>query len=94
MHLHGPVCLEGPISRERGWWNGPAHSPPASHPARSATERVAAMNDFPTPPSPADSAIRIDLVERIRQEIADGIYETPEKWDTALDRLLKRLEEE
>ena len=38
--------------------------------------------------------IRIELVQRIRREIAAGTYETPEKWDAALDRLLDHLERE
>lgn len=38
------------------------------------------------------AAVRADLVERVRREIANGTYETPEKWDVALDRLLDRLE--
>jgi len=41
---------------------------------------------------PSDPAIRIDLVQRVRREIAAGTYETPEKWEAALDRLLERLE--
>ena len=32
--------------------------------------------------------IRIDRVADIRRQIADGIYETPEKMDAALDRIL------
>jgi len=32
--------------------------------------------------------IRIDRVAEIRRQIADGSYETPEKMDAALDRLL------
>ena len=35
--------------------------------------------------------IRIDRVADIRRQIADGSYETPEKIDAALDRLLDRL---
>jgi hypothetical protein len=34
------------------------------------------------------------LVQRIRKEIADGSYDTPEKWDAALDRLFDQLEKE
>ena len=33
------------------------------------------------------AGIRQDLVERVRREIAEGTYETPEKWEAALDRL-------
>jgi hypothetical protein len=39
------------------------------------------------------SAIRADLVARVRREIAAGTYETPEKWEAALERLLRRLAE-
>ena len=35
--------------------------------------------------------IRLDKVSAIRAAIADGSYETPEKLDLALDRLLERL---
>jgi hypothetical protein len=35
--------------------------------------------------------IRWELVERVRQEIADGTYDTQEKREFALDRLLDRL---
>jgi hypothetical protein len=32
--------------------------------------------------------IRQELVARIRQEILAGTYDTPEKWEAALERLL------
>jgi hypothetical protein len=37
---------------------------------------------------------RAALVERVRREIAAGTYETPEKWEAALDRLSRRLDAE
>ena len=37
------------------------------------------------------SDIRMDRVAAIKAAIADGSYETPEKLDIALDRLLERL---
>jgi len=36
--------------------------------------------------------IRKGLVERVRREIAEGTYDTPEKWQAALDRLAGDLE--
>jgi hypothetical protein len=39
-------------------------------------------------------AIRTELVERVRRAIAAGVYETPEKWNAALERLLHHLEPE
>jgi hypothetical protein len=40
---------------------------------------------------PESDDIRHDLVARVRQEIAAGTYETPEKWQAALDRLAEDL---
>jgi Anti-sigma-28 factor, FlgM len=38
--------------------------------------------------------IRVDLVARIRQEIAEGRYDTVEKWDAAVEHMFARLERE
>jgi anti-sigma28 factor (negative regulator of flagellin synthesis) len=39
-----------------------------------------------------DPNIRYDLVARVRREIANGTYDTEEKLDAALARLLERLD--
>jgi hypothetical protein len=39
-----------------------------------------------------ESRVRTELVERVRREIADGSYDTPEKLAIALERMLNRLE--
>jgi len=39
----------------------------------------------------SSSGIRFDLVNRIKREIAAGSYDTPDKMDIAVDRLLARL---
>jgi hypothetical protein len=36
--------------------------------------------------------IRHELVARVRREIAAGVYETPEKMEAALERLLARCD--
>jgi hypothetical protein len=41
----------------------------------------------------ATEDFRPDLVERVRHEIAAGIYDTPDKWEEALDRLFDRVEQ-
>jgi len=41
-----------------------------------------------------EAGIRVDLVARVRQEIADGTYDTPDKLEIALERLLARPERE
>jgi hypothetical protein len=35
--------------------------------------------------------IRTDLVARVRQQIADGTYDTPERWEAALDKLARAM---
>lgn len=35
--------------------------------------------------------MRVDLIARVRQEIADGTYDTPDRWEEALDRLADQL---
>lgn len=42
------------------------------------------INDLPE--------IRHERVEEIRQQIASGVYETPEKLEIALDRLMDELQ--
>lgn len=41
-----------------------------------------------------EAPIREDLVAEIRRQIAEGTYETPEKLEIALARLLDRLHDE
>lgn len=89
MFTHLPACLKGPVTQDRGWWPRTdeesmdhEESTPLDRTGRNAVPRL------------DDPDIRQDLVERVRQEIADGTYDTPEKWEAALDRLLDRLERE
>ena len=42
--------------------------------------------------SPAEPDIRWELVDRVRKEIAEGTYETEEKLEKALERMLDELE--
>ena len=81
MRHHGPSCLDGPVSRTHDWWSTPTpdHPEPAQDPSRAPAD---------------DPEIRRHLVEQIRREIALGTYETPERWDVALDRLLRHLEQD
>jgi len=84
MHRHGPDCLEGPVTRNRLRW--------LALMAAGAT----GSPEVPSTPSPTqeDPPLRQDLIERVRREIAAGVYDTPEKWEQALDRLLQKLEAE
>ena len=84
MVRHGPTCLTGPVSKARVLWFW-------TDSGATQTENI--ILEPPTMPDPLSSRtdIRIDLVQRVRREIAAGVYETPEKWDAALDNLLDRL---
>src|SRR5436305_1247759 len=79
MQTHLSGCYKGPFTRDRNWW------PRAAEELENSPESV---------PSLDDPNIRADLVRRVRREIAAGTYDTPEKWEAALDRLLDRLERE
>jgi len=87
MHEHGPDPLLGPVRGTRAWWKGMAAPP----------EQVAEGPPIPDKPvkkrrKKEATPIRTELVERVRKEIAAGTYDTQEKWEAALDRLLDRLD--
>lgn len=84
MHEHGPDELAGPIRGSAAWWQGMA-APPES-------EEVAVKDEKPARKRKNVQPIRTELVERIKKEIAAGTYDTPEKWEAALDCLLDRLD--
>jgi hypothetical protein len=82
MHHHDPSEHAGPLRGTTAWW-------------RSPQERAGLQESPQQAPSTGDKSsdgIRHDLVQRVRREIAAGTYDTPEKWQAALDRLLQRLE--
>jgi hypothetical protein len=82
MYRHGPESLAGPFSRARVSWLFPAAEGLTGEPP--CTPQLANS-------APKEGEVRLDLVERIREEIAAGVYETPEKWEAALDQLARHL---
>jgi hypothetical protein len=44
-------------------------------------------------PNPDGAPVRRDLVARVRRAIAEGTYDTPERFEAALAILLRRLGE-
>lgn len=89
-------------SSPRGWhrWRMTVCPTPPSPPAAAAA--FDRMTRLPMPAADADPApvadelpgpdgIRHDLVARIRQQIADGTYDTEEKWLRAEEALLRRV---
>ena len=91
MHIHGTPHIHGPHG---------INAPHAPFRGQSAPGAPAARSSDRVDISPAAEAaiqatetreIRRDLVERIRSQIADGTYETPDKLDAALERLLDEI---
>jgi hypothetical protein len=78
MHKHD--SWEGPVRGSRAWWRGLGEAGAASGPPTTDDEEK-------------KTSIRWDLVRRIKEEIAQGAYDTPERWDAALERLWERLNE-
>jgi negative regulator of flagellin synthesis FlgM len=83
-HVHGPHSLQGPYSarsnaaRPNFSVNGTGDQLDISAAAQAAIDAV----------DQAEDGFRADLVARVKNEIAAGTYETAEKLDSALSRLL------
>lgn len=82
MQRHGPTEFIGPLRGTTVWWHGTQEAAAAAHPEQESK---------PAEKTDNSDGIRHELVERVRREIAAGVYDTPEKWEAALDRLLARL---
>jgi hypothetical protein len=85
MFRHSPSCLEGPVSRALSCWAGQKS---LSVHANRCPENSSAPDALPP-----TTEIRTELVQRIRREIAEGRYETDDKWEAALQVLFQRLHE-
>lgn len=80
MHEHGPNPLDGPVRGTSAWWHS-AH-------AEDISKNILWVESHDS-----DHEIRVDLVARVRKEIAAGTYDTPERWQAALDLMLDRLDD-
>ena len=89
MYNHPSSPFAGPVTQARSWWADDQSS--ATLLAQPFDLEEVVMNAGDDESLRSRRPIRWDLVHRVRREIADGIYETPEKWDVALDRLMDRL---
>ena len=84
MLQDGHTSVPRPVRGTPGWWQelGKAARPSAiATTCKKKRKKRGRSSPF----------IRSELVERVRREIAAGTYETPEKWQAALDRLLDSL---
>jgi hypothetical protein len=84
MYRHASTCLKGPVSRSRAWWQD-VPGEEFDRAGSTVVEEVVRGR--------RRGGMRLDLIARVRREIAEGSYDTPEKWEAALDRLLERLDQ-
>lgn len=92
MEIHGPGALGGPspVSQPRPVQQ--PHDPGASAPLASPADEVEIsemgkrLDDLS-----GHSEIRKERVDEVRRAIEAGTYETPEKLDLAIERLLDEL---
>jgi hypothetical protein len=78
MYRKGVPCLVGIVARKR------------RSAAQPVPESIPVLRNE-SPRNTEAAVMRLELVERVRQEIAAGAYDTPERWEAALDRLADRL---
>ncbi|MDR3199269.1 MAG: flagellar biosynthesis anti-sigma factor FlgM [Planctomycetaceae bacterium] len=93
QYIHGAHNLQGPH-----------RTVPAQESSAAATRYAALQDDIQfsdealqlsslsNSNSSSSSGIRFDLVNRIKAEIAAGTYDTPDKMDIAVDRMIGRLQ--
>lgn len=83
----------GPMNRL--WPSGLPRSAPAPGNGKPAIERGAGRDTAEISQAALrfsrSGGVRQDLVERVRQEIADGTYVTPERTDAAAEAMLRAL---
>lgn len=91
MHSHGPKSLEGPIRGTPGWWQELGKSQQPSSGTTTVRKKKTKKSGHRNYSGAPGGSIRNELVERIRREIEAGTYETPEKWEAALENLLEKL---
>ena len=84
-HVHGPHAINPPHIAHRG-------QPSTSSPTVQSVDRLDISPAAEAAARAAEAApIRTDLVNHIRAQIAAGTYETTQKLDVALDRLLDEI---
>lgn len=84
-HIHGPHGINAPHAPFRTQSQGKSVNGPASDYVEISPAAQAAVD------AAERSETRQSLISRIRAEIAAGTYETPDKLNRAMDRLLDEI---
>jgi negative regulator of flagellin synthesis FlgM len=91
MQIHGPSHVHGPHPINAPHFTERTQGTPAT-PASHGVDRVeiSAAAEAAIKASEA-GGVRHDLVNLIRSQIAAGTYDTPEKMDLAIERMLDQI---
>lgn len=84
-NIHGAHGINGPHYNRNNAPQGPSNTAAPSDQLDISAAALEAIEAQET------GEIRADLVARVRNEIASGTYETAEKLDAALDKLLDEI---
>lgn len=83
-HIHQPQSIRGPQAVRGSAAQG-------ADGAAAASDQLDISAAADAAAAAAEGDVRSDLVARVRQEIAAGSYETPERLDGAIERLLDEI---
>jgi negative regulator of flagellin synthesis FlgM len=84
-HIHGPHGINAPHAPFRGQAGANAPAPKSADSVDISPAAEAAIQ------AAESGEVRQGLVDRIRGQIAEGTYETPDKLDLAVERLLDEI---
>ncbi len=90
MQIYGPAYLHGPQSINAPHSNARTSQTSAAS-SSFATGDSVEISDAALQAEQQTSGIRQDLVNSIKQQIADGTYDTPDKMSAALDNFINQL---
>lgn len=88
MHIYGASQVHGPQSLQGPHWTRSA-APASGTQAADTVEFSAAAEAAMSAAEGGD--FRADLVSRVKAQIADGSYDTPDKMAMAFDAMLDEL---
>jgi negative regulator of flagellin synthesis FlgM len=92
MQIHGTAQVHGAHKIPAPHFNQPVKGSSQSQGASPAGDKLELSDAAQIAANKVEtSGMRAERIAQIRQQIADGTYETPEKLDAALDRLLDEL---
>lgn len=89
MHIYGASQVHGPQSLQGPHWSRSTSPAGGAQPAADVVDISAAAEAAMSVAEGGD--FRADLVSRVRAQIADGSYDTPDKMAMAFDAMLDEL---